>query len=81
MLDWRIACDTANAKRQEAAQIFERALKAAETRRRAALDAIPAAAALQEQFDAARADIKDNCRDKEAALFAAFREAREQATT
>lgn len=81
VLDWRIACDTANAKRQEAAQIFERALKAAETRLRAALDAIPAAAEVQAQFDNTRVGIKDDCREKEAALFATFREAKEGATT
>lgn len=80
VLDWRIACDIANAKRQEAAQIFERALKAAETRLRSALAAVPAAAELQSQFDAARSRIKDECRAKEAALFATFREAKEQAT-
>lgn len=80
VLDWRIARDAANGKRHEAVQLFERALKAAETRLRAALASIPAANSVQREFDNRRAQIKAECRKREEELFAAFRKAKDGLT-
>jgi hypothetical protein len=78
VLDSRIARDDAHAKRSQTEHLFQRALKAAETRLRAALAELPAAAAVQARFDSRRAEIKADCRRREEALFAEFREAKER---
>lgn len=77
LLESRLARDDAEAGRQAVAQVYQRALKAAETRLRARLELAAGAAAIQADFDGRRDRTKLECRQREEALFAAFRKAKE----
>jgi hypothetical protein len=72
------ARDHARTQRDRAQQLHERALKAAETRLRSALAQVPGADDVQADFDRRRETIKRESREREAALYEAYREARRQ---
>jgi hypothetical protein len=73
----RLARDEADGARHAVELVHQRALKAAETRMRARLALAPGAAAVQADFDGRRDQTKLECRQREEALFAAFRKAKE----
>ena len=73
----RAAREDAAFAREAAEQVFQRALKAAETRMRRELQAVNGADAVQAQFDEQRERAKLGCRQREEELFAAFRKAKE----
>ena len=77
LLDSRLARDEAEGARHAVEQVYQRALKAAETRMRARLELADGAAAIQTEFDGQRERTKLECRQREEALFAAFRKAKE----
>jgi hypothetical protein len=58
-------------------QVYQRALKAAETRMRARLELAAGASTIQADFGSRRDRTKLECRQREEALFAAFRKAKE----
>jgi colicin import membrane protein len=72
----RAARDRADAEIRAAQLVAQRAVKAAETMLRTALAEIDGAGAVQEAFDERRTAIEADCRQREAALFARFREAK-----
>jgi hypothetical protein len=77
LLDSRLARDEAEGTRHAVEQVYQRALKAAETRMRARLELMHGASAIQAEFDGRRDRTKLECRAREEALFAAFRKAKE----
>jgi hypothetical protein len=77
LLDSRLARDEAEAARHAVEQVHQRALKAAETRMRARLELAAGASTIQADFDSRRDRTKLECRQREEALFAAFRKAKE----
>jgi hypothetical protein len=80
LLDSRLARDDAEGGRQAVEQVYQRALKAAETRMRARLDLASGATDIQAEFDGQRDRTKHECRQREEALFAEFRKAKEGLT-
>jgi gluconate kinase len=75
--DAAAAREEARVLRERASTINARALKAAETRLHESLAHLPAATLVQSQFDRRRDEAKRRSRDREAALFDAYRAARE----
>jgi hypothetical protein len=78
MSEYGSARDQARTERERTQQIYDRALKAAETRLRSALASVPGADDVQADFDRRREAIKRDSRAREAALYDAYREARRQ---
>jgi hypothetical protein len=76
MSDVTSARNHARTLRDRAQQVYARAQKAADTTMRSALERVAGAAELQASFDARRHRIKRESRDREAALFEAYRDAR-----
>jgi hypothetical protein len=77
LLDSRLARDEAEGARHAVEQVYQRALKAVEIRMRARLEHADGARAVQTDFDGRRDRLKLDCREREEALFAAFRKAKE----
>jgi hypothetical protein len=78
MTDSRENRDKATARRKAAEHVFAQAVRTSDTALQAALAAIPGAADVSESFAAGRSGIEGRFEAREAALLAAFREAREQ---
>jgi hypothetical protein len=78
MADSRENRDKATARRSAAEDLFAHALKTSDTALQAALAAMPGAADVVEPFAGRRLGIERLFETREAALLAAFREAREQ---
>jgi hypothetical protein len=77
LLESRLARDEAEGGRHAVELVYQRALKAAESRMRARVALAAGAAAVQADFDDRRDRTKLECRQREEALFAAFRKAKE----
>jgi hypothetical protein len=76
LTDSRAAREAAEIARQATNEVYQRALKVADTRLRAALETLEGAGAVQADFDERRRRVKLDARRREEALFDEFRRAK-----